>query len=66
MNKQLVLVEFRNCSPFLYTIVSKDPITIERVAKHFEVNEGFNEDRDSITFIDEISEIEIDRNITLF
>ena len=63
MNKQLVLVEFRNATPFVYTIVSKNPITIESVVAYFEATEGFNEERDSITFIDEATEINIDNCI---
>jgi hypothetical protein len=51
-NKQTVLVEFKNCAPFVYEFISKDPITIERVAKYFEETEGFNEEQDSITFLD--------------
>lgn len=48
---QLVLVEFRNTAPFLYEIHSEDEITIEKVADHFEKTEGFNEERDCLTFI---------------
>jgi len=56
MNKkytQLLLVEFRNCSPFVYKVVSDKPITIESVAQYFIDTEGFNEDRDNIMFIDD-------------
>lgn len=49
---QFVIVEFNNAAPFVYQIVSKNKISIEKVVKHFKDTEGFNEERDSITFID--------------
>ena len=58
-HKQLVLVEFRNCTPFLYEFVSYGAITIEKVVQHFIDTEDFNEERDSITFVDEITKVEI-------
>jgi hypothetical protein len=57
--KQLVLVEFRNCSPFIYNIISDKPITIDKVVQHFIDAEDFNEDRDSVTFVDEITEVKL-------
>jgi hypothetical protein len=57
--KQLVLVEFRNCSPFLYEFVSYSPITLQKVVQHFVDAEDFNEQKDSITFVDEITKVEI-------
>lgn len=60
MNTQTVLVEFHNTEPFFYTIKSKNPITIDSVARYFEITEGFNPDRDSITFLDESTTIDID------
>jgi hypothetical protein len=57
--KQLVLVEFRNCPPFLYNIVSDKPISIDKVVQHFIDTEDFNDERDSITFIDEITEVKL-------
>ena len=65
MNKkytQLLLVEFRNCSPFVYKVVSDKPITIESVAQYFIDTEGFNEDRDSLTILDEVTTINLDNN----
>jgi len=41
-HKQLVLVEFRNCSPFLYEFVSYSPITLQKVVQHFVDAEDFN------------------------
>lgn len=49
--KQLVLVEFNNASPFLYQIVSDSEITMEKVANYFIDTEGFNEERDCLTFL---------------
>ena len=56
---QLVLVEFRNCPPFLYKMVSDKPITLDNVVQHFIDTEDFNDERDSITFVDEITEVTI-------
>ena len=56
---QLVLVEFRNCAPFLYKMVSDKPITLDNVVQHFIDTEDFNDERDSITFVDEITEVTI-------
>ena len=57
--KQLVLVEFRNCSPFLYEFVSYRAITLQKVVQHFIDTEDFNEQKDSITFVDEITKVTI-------
>ena len=48
----MVLVEFHNCSPFVYVMESNKKITMDRVVKYFEDTEGWSEDQDSITFID--------------
>lgn len=55
--EQIVLVEFHNCSPFIYLVKSNKPITIEKVWKYFENTEGVHEDRDSITFLDDLTTI---------
>lgn len=57
--KQLVLIEFHNSAPFLYWIHSKKKITIDKVAEYFLKEEGWNADRDNITFIDAPSVIEL-------
>ena len=57
--KQLVLVEFRNCSPLLYEFVSYRAITLQKVVQHFIDTEDFNEQKDSITFVDEITKVTI-------
>tara|TARA_Y100000034_G_C6747727_1_gene332175 strand:+ start:474 stop:671 length:198 start_codon:yes stop_codon:yes gene_type:complete len=57
---QLVLVEYRNVEPFVYHLESRDMIDIQNVAKYFTFHENFNEERDSITFIDYVSTINID------
>ena len=59
MYKQLVLVEFHNCAPFVYKMVSEKRITLNRVVKHFIKTEDFAEERDAITFVDEVTEIKI-------
>ena len=60
MNTQLVLVEFRNCSPFIYKMVSDNPITLDSVVQYFIDTEGFNENRDNIMFLDDITQIDLD------
>jgi hypothetical protein len=60
MYKQLVMVEFRNCSPFIYNVVSDKPITLDGVVEYFISTEDFNEERDSITFLDELTTINLD------
>ena len=57
--KQLVLVEFRNCSPLLYELVSYRAITMEKVVQHFIDTKDFDEEKDSILFIAEITKVEI-------
>jgi hypothetical protein len=57
--KQLVLVEFRHCPPFLYNIVSDKPISMDNVVQHFIDTEDFDGERDSVTFIDEITEVKL-------
>ena len=59
MNKQLILVEFRNCSPFIYEIVSDKPITLDSVVKYFIDTEDFNDERDNITFVDSVTQIKL-------
>jgi len=54
---QIVLVEFDNSCPGIYKVRSSLPITINRVATHFEEMEGFNEDKDSLTFLDDASDL---------
>lgn len=57
MNEAIAIVEFRNCSPFVYRIKSDKPITIDRVAKHFQETEEWDEVRDNITIVDDLTEI---------
>lgn len=56
-HEAMVLVEFRNCAPYIYRIRSDTPIMLDRIVKHFQDTEDFNEDRDSITIIDAYGEI---------
>jgi hypothetical protein len=58
---QYAIIEFDNCAPFVYRLVSDKPIKIDDASKYFEVTEGFNEDRDSITFIDDILDLDISK-----
>lgn len=55
----IAIVEFRNCPPFVYRIKSDKPINIDRVAKHFQDNEEWDEARDNIIIVDDLTEITI-------
>lgn len=55
----IAIVEFRNCSPFVYRIKSDKSINVDRVAKHFQETEGWDEVKDNITIVDDLTEIEI-------
>jgi len=57
---QLVLVEFRNCAPFVYKFVSEKHITYDRVVQYFVDVDDFNQYRDNITFLDEFPEFDLD------
>lgn len=55
----IAIVEFRNCSPFVYRIKSDKPINVDRVAKHFEETQEWDEVRDNIIIVDDVTEIQI-------
>ena len=55
----IAIVEFRNCSPFVYRIKSDSPINMDRIAKHFEETEGWYDQTDSITIVDDLTEINL-------
>lgn len=57
MNRQIVLVEYNNTGPQLYLVKSKKPITIDMVAEHFIKKYDFNENKDSLTFVDSATNI---------
>ena len=57
MFEAIAIVEFRNCAPFVYRIKSDKPINIDRVAKHFRETEEWDEVRDNITIVDDLTEI---------
>lgn len=57
--KKIALIEFRNCEPFVYQILSNKKITIDKVATYFTKTEGWNENRDNIQLLDDVSTIKI-------
>jgi len=59
MYEAVAIVEFRNTSPFVYRIKSDKPINVDRVAKHFQETEEWDEARDNIIIVDDLTEIEI-------
>jgi hypothetical protein len=59
-HQQYVLVEFKNTEPFTYKMVSNVKITLEKVVQYFEDTEGFDKDKDSITFVDSPLTINLD------
>ena len=56
IHKQTALIEFRNSPPGITIFKSKTPITIDKIAKYLTETDGFNPDRDSITFLDDTIE----------
>jgi len=58
--KQMIVVEFRNCAPYIELLHSKKKITLERVVTYLEKNDGFDPDEDSVTYVDESSDIDLD------
>ena len=62
-HSQLVSVWIRNRgSSFVYRVVSDKPITMEGVVKYFVDDWDFNEERDSITILDEVTTINLDNS----
>ena len=59
MFEAIAIIEFRNCSPFVYRIKSDKPINVDRVAKYFEETEEWDEARDNIIIVDDLTEITI-------
>ena len=59
MNKELVLISFHNAKPFIYEFVSDKPITITDVVKYFIDTEDFNDERDNLTFVDDVTQIKL-------
>ncbi len=57
MFEAIAIIEFRNCSPFVYRIKSDKPINVDRVAKYFEETEEWDEARDNIIIVDDLTEI---------
>ena len=55
----IAIVEFRNCPPFVYRIKSDKPINVDRVAKHFQDTEDWDEARDNIFIVYDLTEITI-------
>jgi hypothetical protein len=46
----------------VYRVVSDKPITMESVVKYFIDDWDFNEERDSITILDEVTTINLDNS----
>jgi len=55
----IAIVEFRNCAPFVYRVKSDKPIHVMQVAKYFQEHEEWDEARDNITIVDDLTEITI-------
>lgn len=62
-NTRLVLVEFSKNDPYVCKFVSNKRITNEEVLEFLIVNDDFNEETDSVTFLDDIVEIDLDQQI---
>lgn len=57
---QFVLVEPNNCPPFVDNVTSDSPIDINRVWDVLSVNYDLNQDKDSITFVDAPTLVDLD------
>ena len=58
--KQSLLVEFRNTEPFIYELESEQPITMDRIVEYFVKVEDWDENRDSLTLLDQSTIIDLD------
>ncbi len=50
--EQYIVIVWHNGPMWVEQIVSENPITIDGVAAHYQAAHGFNEDRDSLEFVD--------------
>jgi len=62
MHKQLILTEFNNCGPSLERLTSAQEITLERAVAFITERDGFDEERDALTLVDEPEETNIDED----
>lgn len=56
----LVLLEFRNCAPYVAKFESESPIDVDRVTDFYTENGGFNPEKDNISILDEVQTIDLD------
>lgn len=62
MNKQIVIVEFRNGPTVGYRFKSDVKLDINDIHKWLIENDDFNEQRDSFTIIDDVIDVEYKKN----
>ena len=62
MNKQIVIVEFRNGPTVGYRFKSDVKLDINDIHKWLIDNDDFNEQRDSFTIIDDVIDVEYRKN----
>lgn len=59
--KKVVLVEYNNCGPQIHIMTSTRPIRgkmgMDRIHRYFVKMDGFDEERDGLTIIGDLSEI---------
>lgn len=60
MFEQHVTVTWHNGPTWVEHIVSENPITIDGVAAHYQAAHDFNEDRDSLEFVDVPDTVNLD------
>lgn len=53
MNKQLVLLQYKNGECILYKVISDSSIDIDTVAEWFEKNKNVDFERETLFFIEE-------------
>lgn len=57
---QTVIFEPKNSGPLVYRIISYKPITLDLVVEYFTRVHDFDQDRDSVTFVDEVTDINLE------
>lgn len=60
MYSQVILIEYGMTNPVSYCLKSQSPIDFKRVVKHFRNTEGFNPEKDAMTFIDSETTVDLD------
>lgn len=58
---KLVLIEYHNAGSYLYRVQSDSSASLSRIVDYFTDFDGFDSDRDSLTIMGEIMDIDLDK-----